>query len=152
MKEEALILSSRHIRPTAMRLLVLHTLRTSDCALSLSDIEARLATADRSTIYRTLVLFAEQGLVHGVDDGSGQTKYAPDDDLSASATEEGETAGTDHTHFFCEACGRTYCLRSLHVPEADMPEGFVMHSATFVVKGLCPHCAGRRRSSSSQPH
>lgn len=152
MKDEALILTSHHIRPTAMRMLVLHVLRTSDCALSLSDIEARLATADRSTIYRTLALFAEQGLVHGVDDGSGQTKYAPDDDLSATTTEEGENGGMDHTHFFCEACGRTYCLRSIHVPEAEMPEGFVMHSATFVVKGLCPHCAGRRRTASSHSH
>ena len=47
----------RHIKPTSVRVLVLNELERADCALSLSDLEARLVTVDKSSIFRTLTLF-----------------------------------------------------------------------------------------------
>lgn len=133
-------LQTRGIRPTAGRILVLRALTRVDCALSLTDLEAKLPTVDKSTIFRALTCFLEHHLVHAVEDGSGQLKYAlcPDDchcgeDLHAGLTDL-------HTHFYCENCRNTYCLRSLPIPAPHLPEGFHLHSANYVLKGICPNC------------
>ena len=44
------ILEQRNIKPTAVRLLVLDALQKAECALSLTDLEARLGTVDKSSI------------------------------------------------------------------------------------------------------
>lgn len=139
------MLLHRGIRPTALRLLILRALQQADCALSLSDLEARLGTVDKSTVFRTLSVFLKHHLVHAVDDGSGQSKYA----LCAEDCHCGEDvhAGLSdlHTHFFCERCRRTFCLRGLPIPEVVLPEGFHLHTANYVLKGLCPGCARKTR-------
>lgn len=66
----------RHIKPTAVRALVLAELERADCALSLTDLEARLMTVDKSSIFRTLTLFLSHHMIHSIEDGSGMTKYA----------------------------------------------------------------------------
>ncbi len=137
---EALLLQ-RDIRPTANRLLVLKALAEEDCALSIVDIEARLGTIDKSSVFRTLTLFLSHHLVHCVDDGSGMMKYA----LCSPHCHCGEETHhglTDlHTHFRCERCGRTFCLRGLPVPSVPLPKGFVLNSANYVLMGLCPDCS-----------
>ncbi len=136
-------LLAREIRPTAVRLLVLRTLLEADCALSLSDIEARLPQTEKSTIFRSLTLFLSQGLVHGVEDGTGQTKYAMCAE-DCRCTDIPHAALADlHTHFYCERCRRTFCLRTLPVPEVALPAGFHLHTAQYVLKGLCPECSGK---------
>jgi len=69
-------LVSKKINPTAMRILVLEVLLQQSSALSLSDIEKNLETADRITIYRTLKTFEQNGLIHSIEDGTGTPKYA----------------------------------------------------------------------------
>ena len=64
--------------------------------------------------------------------------------LSVYSTEEWDDL---HTHFFCERCHHTYCLRGVPIPTVALPAGFRLHSATYVLKGLCPACAARARSS-----
>lgn len=135
------MLLHRDIRPTALRLLILRALRQADCALSLGDLEARLGTVDKSTIFRTLSLFAKHHLVHVVEDGSGHAKYALCEE-DCRCGEDVHAGFSDlHTHFFCERCRRTFCLRGLPVPEVTLPEGFHLHTANYVLKGLCPGCA-----------
>ncbi len=140
MKESEEKLKNRGIKPTAVRLLVLQTLQEAECALSLSDLEGRLGTVDKSTVFRTLNVFLSHHLIHGVDDGSGQMKYA----LCADGCKCGENLHEGlvdlHTHFYCERCQRTYCLRGLPVPEVRLPEGFHLHTGSYVLKGLCPEC------------
>lgn len=130
----------RGIKPTAVRLLVVRALANAECALSLTDLEGRIGTVDKSSIFRTLALFLQHHLIHDVEDGTGQVKYA----LCAERCHCGEDvhAGlTDlHTHFYCEKCHRTFCLRGLPVPQVNLPEGFHLHSANYVLKGLCPEC------------
>ena len=69
-------LSLRDIKPTAMRLLILRTMMEMRRAVSMADLEEKLDTVDKSTIFRTLTLFLSHHLIHGVDDGSGSLKYA----------------------------------------------------------------------------
>lgn len=133
-------LESRGIKPTAMRLLILRTMKEMNCAVSVSDLENKLVTVDKSTIFRTLTLFLGHHLVHCIEDGSGQMKYA----VCAEDCHCGEDIHVGlsglHTHFYCERCQRTFCLRGLPIPEVNLPEGFHLHSANYILKGLCPDC------------
>lgn len=139
-------LEERGIKPTANRLLVLRTLEEEDCALSLTDIEAHIGTMDKSSVFRALTLFLEHHLVHGVDDGTGMMKYALCEP-SCHCGEPSHTGLSDlHTHFRCERCGRTFCLRGLPVPQVQLPEGFVLNSGNYVLIGLCPKCSSRGMS------
>lgn len=127
-------LTHREIKPTASRLLILREMMRGDEAVSLPDLERYLPTVDKSTISRTLSLFLLHRLIHAIDDGSGALKYAVcDDDCDCSIDEE-------HTHFYCENCHRTFCLKQIAVPVVPLPEGFTMHSINYVLKGLCPEC------------
>lgn len=131
-------LCHRDIKPTAIRLLVLRTMMRGDETVSLPELERLLPTVDKSTISRTLSLFLLHRLIHAVDDGTGSVKYAVcADDCDCSLEEE-------HTHFCCEECHRTFCLTNIAVPIVSLPDGFVLESVNYVLKGLCPECAEKR--------
>ena len=138
------ILTTRGIKPTANRLLVLRTLHGTDRAMSLSELEARLGTVDKSSIFRALTLFLEHHLVHSIDDGEGTTKYGVCAN-DCHCNDEGHEGFADlHLHFTCERCHRTYCFRGLPVPQVTVPEGFGVHTANYMRIGLCPDCHGKR--------
>lgn len=128
-------LAHREIKPTASRLLILREMMRGDEAVSLPDLERYLPTVDKSTISRTLSLFLLHRLIHAIDDGSGALKYAVCDDGCDCSVDE------EHTHFYCENCHRTFCLKHIAVPVVPLPDGFSMHSINYVLKGLCPECA-----------
>ena len=110
-----------------------------DETVSLPQLERLLPTVDKSTISRTLSLFLMHRLIHVVDDGSGSLKYnVCSDDCDCSVEDE-------HTHFCCERCHRTFCLKNIHVPVVPLPDGFVLNSINYVIKGLCPECAAALR-------
>jgi Fur family ferric uptake transcriptional regulator len=127
-------LSKQGVRPTSTRILVLKAILKQKAVVSLADLETELQTIDKSTIFRTLVLFLKQHLIHTIDDGSGSLKY--------SACEEGCDCSIErqHVHFYCKECRRTFCLREKQVPMVDLPEGFSSDSINYVIKGLCDSC------------
>lgn len=130
-------LESREIKPTAIRLLVLRVMSSSDHAVSLSELEQSLVTVDKSTIFRTLMLFLSHHLIHGIADGSGVLKYAVcPDDCQCQSSEL-------HTHFYCVRCQKTFCLTGLPAPIVKLPAGFSVDSVNYVIKGICPECNGK---------
>ena len=132
-------LKLRDIKPTAMRLLILREMLKTDQAMSLADLEDRLDTVDKSTIFRTVMLFLSHHLAHCVDDGSGALKYAVcSDECTCSVSDQ-------HVHFYCEGCHRAFCFRQQAVPVVQAPEGFVLRGVNYVLKGLCPACAAREQ-------
>lgn len=135
-------LARRDIRATSSRILVLRALMTTESALALSDLEAILPTLDKSTLFRTLTTFAAHHLVHVVEDGSGLAKYALCSDDCHCGEDENDELADLHTHFYCERCQRTFCLRGVPVPIPELPEGFSVRTVGFVVKGICDKCSG----------
>ncbi len=130
-------LELREIKPTAIRLLILRMMSSSDHAVSLSELEQSLETVDKSTIFRTLMLFLSHHLIHGIADGSGVLKYAVcSDDCHCQASEL-------HTHFYCENCRKTFCLTGLPAPIVKLPAGFSLNSVNYVIRGVCPECNGK---------
>ncbi|MBP5770535.1 MAG: transcriptional repressor [Bacteroidaceae bacterium] len=133
------LLSSHGIRPTANRLLVARALAAAIRPLSLAELETRLLTMDRSSIFRVLTLFRDHHLVHVIEGGSDGVHY----ELCRSHSHD--TDDDQHVHFHCEQCHRTYCLESIAVPVVPVPEGFQLSSVSYMLKGLCPQCRFKQR-------
>lgn len=129
------ILSDVGIRVTAVRLLVLKTV--TECmhggAFSLQDVMEKMVTADNSSVFRALTLFAEKRLLHTIDDGSGMQKYC-----LCTCTDHDHHHG--HVHFTCTECQRTICLMDVPIPHVSLPDGFEAMDTEFIVKGICPKC------------
>ena len=82
----------------------------------------------------TLNLLLKNNLVHTIEDGSGSLKYELCNSHSHDSYDD------QHVHFYCEACGQTYCLHHINIPRVELPEDFVVNSANFIIKGICPKC------------
>ena len=130
------ILENNNVKPTAMRLLVLQFLLNKKVAVSLTNVEAYFDNSERTTLYRTLKTFVENGIAHQIDDGTGITKYA--------LCEENCNCEMDtdlHLHFHCNNCNETICLTDHKIPQIKVPDGFVSENVTLVVKGICDKCS-----------
>lgn len=128
-------LERKNVKPTAIRILVFEAILSSKRAVSLSDLETILDTVDKSSIFRTLNLFAKHHIVHTIDDGSGSVKYEICDG------EEECSLSDMHTHFYCTVCHRTFCLKSISIPTVNLPEGFTAESVNYMIKGICGECS-----------
>ena len=133
------LLKEHGIKVTANRLSIAKALAQASRPLSLTELEQQLDTIDKSNIFRTLVLFREAHLVHALEDSCDGVRYElchshgsaedPDDDL--------------HVHFHCDSCHKTFCLTDIPVPEVPVPEGYAVSSASYLLHGICPECAGK---------
>ncbi len=127
-------LESKGIRPTANRILVMKTLMGEQNPQSLSNLERKMVSMDKSSIFRTLTLFLEHDVVHAFEDGRGVLCYELCEEKGACDHQDG------HIHFYCESCQRSFCMEDIHIPSFELPEGFYPHSISFVIKGECPDC------------
>ena len=127
-------LESKGIRPTANRILVMKTLMGEQNPQSLSNLERKMVSMDKSSIFRTLTLFLEHDVVHAFEDGRGVLCYELCEEKGACDHHDG------HIHFYCESCHQSYCFKNQQIPMVSIPDGFESHSVSFVVKGLCPEC------------
>ena len=120
------------VKPTAVRILVWEQAAKQQETFTLSDMEGWMPHMDRSSIFRALRLFTEHQLLHEIDDGTGQQKYCV-----CRCT---NSHHLNHIHFTCMKCGQTYCLEDYQIPIVELPPGFEMEEAEYVIKGVCPHC------------
>lgn len=127
-------LESKGIRPTANRILVMKTLMGEQNPQRLSNLERKMVSMDKSSIFRTLTLFLEHDVVHAFEDGRGVLCYELCEEKGACDHHDG------HIHFYCESCQRSFCMEDIHIPSFELPEGFYPHSISFVIKGECPDC------------
>ena len=134
-------LEERDIRPTAIRVLILREMLSMEdhLAFSLLDLEDRLDTVDKSTLYRTINHFHEKLLIHSIDDGSGSIKYSLCNRNCDCSLRD------SHVHFSCIHCNRTFCLEGIAIPKINLPNGFHYESANFVFKGVCDECTAKGR-------
>lgn len=131
------ILESRTVRPTAMRLLVLKSLLQNKVAVSLTNIEKYFDTSERTTLYRTLKTFEENGIDHQIDDGTGKTKYAVCEENCNCELEQDL-----HLHFHCNNCDETVCLTERKIPHINLLEGYLAENVNLVIKGICEKYSG----------
>jgi Fur family ferric uptake transcriptional regulator len=129
-------LENKSVRPTAMRILIYQYMAEKNNAVALTDIENYFEKAERTTLYRTLKTFEENGIVHQIDDGTNISKFA--------LCEPGCNCEIDqdlHLHFHCSNCDKTVCLTEHKIPHINLPSGYIAEDANLVIKGICDTCS-----------
>lgn len=128
------ILHAHKLKVTTVRIRVLETLMKSASAMSHQAISATLAdeNLDKVTLYRTLAMFTEKGILHKIPTEDRNWLYA----LSA----EVESGG--HAHFVCDVCEKVFCFPVPHVvnPVSLPVSGFQVKSQEILLHGHCPTC------------
>jgi Fur family transcriptional regulator, ferric uptake regulator len=131
-------LEAHNLRKTAIRKEVLELFIESEGrALSNQDLEERLNNPDRITLYRTLKVFEDKGLIHLAVDRGGISKYA-----LCSEGCDAHSHHDSHAHFHCQVCGKTICLEGDIRIEARPPRGYRVHQEKLVLEGECADCVG----------
>jgi Fur family ferric uptake transcriptional regulator len=124
------LLSNNHLSKTEGRLTILDILINSSMALSEKDIQEKLkGICDRATIYRSLKLFVQSGIIHPIATEGMVTKYI----LKKEPVE--------HLHFKCEKCGSIICLPEIQITEYNLPLGFRKKEASVLITGTCNVCS-----------
>ena len=130
------LLKKNHLSITGGRRRILELFLQQEGALSHSDIEKKAGEKfDRVTVYRTLQVFLEKGLIHSIPTSDNSIRYALcKDDCSGGQHRD------DHVHFICSSCGNTMCLKDVSVPAIKLPRGYVSEQVEMLVSGVCKSC------------
>lgn len=136
MKEQVIstLLNSRKLRSTKIRQDVLSLIQNSGRAVSHSIIQKSLGDFDRVTLYRTLNVLEEKGILHKAYTENNETYFA-------ICTSNCTTAEHDHKHihFKCEKCMVVKCVKPQNSIEIDLPN-FQINSLNVEVSGVCDNC------------
>lgn len=138
MSQAAHLLEHHGIRNTSGRMDILRLFFDHEHALSQPDLERQLVEKyDRVTIYRTLTLYLEKGILHKVLDDAGAMKYAlcPD-----TCNNDGHKHDHEHVHFKCTTCGNTTCIEEVVVPHLHLPKGYKLQETNLLLSGVCKDC------------
>ena len=130
------LLRARRQRVTSQRLVILRELRRRGMHATaeelLDTVRESLPGTSTPTIYATLELLVELGLVRKIDVGIGASVY--------------EARTDPHQHMVCRRCGRIDDLDGEYDVEALMraatESGFRPDAAELVIYGQCAECAG----------
>lgn len=133
----ATLLQEHGVRPTANRIVIASAMARAGRPVSLGELETELDTIDKSNISRALAAFRAAHLLHVIEDGSDSVRY----ELCFSP-HDGRPDSDTHVHFYCERCGKTFCLHDIPIPEVSLPAGWARETVNYLIKGVCPDCIG----------
>jgi Fur family ferric uptake transcriptional regulator len=132
-------LRERGLRVTPQRTQVLDAVRTLGHATPEQICES-IDGVDITTVYRTLELLEQIGMVRHAHLGHGAPSYRPAED--------------EHIHVVCHACGAVVDAEaSLVEPLAERllaADGFVLDRAHFTVFGRCRTCAAEQTTATTR--
>ena len=130
------ILKLNQLSITDSRKKILSMFLSSDGALAHADIEKNAGEKfDRVTIYRTLQIFVDKGIIHTIPTPDNSIKYALCKDDCAEGHHHDH-----HVHFQCKQCGVTYCLDDVTTPDVKLPKGYAAEQIEVVISGVCKNC------------
>ena len=133
--ELADLLRERGLRATSQRVVMHRLLRDRDRHVSAEELLAeageRLPGVSLPTVYATLELFEQLGVIRRVNGGGGTLLW--------------DTRTDSHHHMICRRCGR---IEDMETPldlerarRSAARTGFEPDRAEVVVSGLCASCA-----------
>lgn len=135
-------LDSRHLRRTPERFAILEVVFSHNDHFGIENLydemEKRAYHVSRSTIYNTIELFGECGLVRKHQFGSNQAVY-----------EKVVSAGNHH-HLICTECGKIKEIKDLDLMDHISSRKYGSFSVSYIslyVYGVCSTCQRRRKRS-----
>ncbi len=131
------ILEQKAVRITPMRQLLLEYFLFNDGTFGLMELEEAFPKSDRITMYRTLKTFEEKGIIHSIDNGTNEVKYALCKEHCTSSNHLDQ-----HPHFHCLKCNQITCLENVFIPSMELPDGFTANEINMTIKGVCKNCQG----------
>jgi Fur family ferric uptake transcriptional regulator len=129
------LLVAHGVKPTANRIVVAKALAEAGRPMSLSELEYKILSIDKSGVFRALTLFREHHLVHVIEDGGDGVRYE-----LCHSHDDHRSDDDQHVHFYCESCHRTFCLTDTPIPAVSLPDDFLLYSINYMAKGICPQC------------
>jgi len=120
-----------NIRPSIQRIKVLEYLLKNPCHPSVdsifTDLQSEIPTLSKTTIYNTLNLFIEAGLIKVLNIEDYEARY--------------DIITENHGHFKCNKCG-TISNFNIDIDsfEAEGLNGFKVSEKNVYFKGVCPKC------------
>jgi Fur family ferric uptake transcriptional regulator len=122
-------------RSGAARRRVVELLASERCALTALEIDRRLESVGRASVYRTLDQLERLRLVQRVEIGGGAAGYERTDPVA------------HHHHIVCEGCGRHSPFSSARlereIEAISRGADFEISTHDVVLRGLCPRCRGK---------
>jgi Fur family ferric uptake transcriptional regulator len=125
-------LNEAGFRSGAARRQVIELLEREDCALTALEIDRRLPSVGRASVYRTLEQLEQLHLVHRVDVGGEGIAFERND------------PGGHHHHMVCERCGKLIPFSDPALERAieGVGEGaeFEISAHDVLLRGRCADC------------
>jgi len=151
------MLRNSSVRATEAGIKVLAVLLDNRCALSHQEVQDKLQSMDRVTLYRALDCLTDAGLTHKIAGDDRVFRYSTGGEHADHPVSGG--IQHQHGHFKCTRCARVFCLDEEHGyqgTEAALPplkeqlratlqntqgRGFQSHDIELTIKGWCADCA-----------
>jgi Fur family transcriptional regulator, ferric uptake regulator len=128
-------LNEAGFRAGAARQKVIELLGGESCAITALEIDRRLPSVGRASVYRTLEQLEQLELVHKVDVGGEVVAFERND------------PGGHHHHMVCIRCGRLVPFSDPELERAIEGIGeraeFEITAHDVLLRGVCPRCSER---------
>lgn len=129
-------LADANLKMTPQRKLILETILKRNDHVSSEELYARVKKKDSSigqaTVYRTLKLLNEAGIIEPLDFADGVTRYEP------------SYGKEHHDHLICEKCGKNIEILDETIEKRQeniaKKHGFILCSHKMYLYGLCSDC------------
>lgn len=86
---------------------------------------------DRTTFYRTFKTLIAKNVIH---------KIVIDNSIIKYALTEKQKLSKQHAHFYCQSCGKVFCLPGVNWEYNGLPENYKTEQTELLIKGICTNC------------
>jgi Fe2+ or Zn2+ uptake regulation protein len=129
------ILEEKGIKPSIQRIKIFECLMCDGDHPTAKDIYEiifkEIPTLSKTTIYNTVKLFTDKGILKPVRIREGEVRY----DIEADF----------HPHFRCNKCGKVFDLeKNLLVEEKEEIDGHLIEEKCVCYLGVCRNCRRKR--------
>lgn len=128
------ILRANKLSETPFRKEVLSVFEKYKSAISMAMIENSLNSYNRITLYRTIKVFLEKGIIHEIKISGEVSNYAL---CSEACTVKGHSH--QHIHFKCKKCEMIYCVSIEKFPLISL-SNYQIDQLEIQALGTCENC------------
>jgi Fur family ferric uptake transcriptional regulator len=141
----SMFLENRRMRKTPERFAILDKIYSSSAHVDVVSLRQTMRAdgfqVSRATIYNTLDLLIEAGLVRRIILGDGVTRY------------ERVVQANNHHHLICTRCGKVKEMKAVELVGellSHKPRSFEPMYYTLYIYGLCSRCAKAEKTAAKE--